>query len=36
MKSDKDMTDDNFQALAYGQSFVNELWGTVAAFTNVT
>ena len=36
MTSDKDMTDDKFQATDYGQIFSNEIWGTVAAFTNVT
>ena len=30
------MTDDNFQALAYGQNFNDEIWSTVADFTNVT
>jgi len=36
MQSDKDMSDDNFQALAYVQNFCNEIWGTVAEFTNIT
>jgi hypothetical protein len=36
MQSDIDMTDDNFQALAYGQRFSNEIWSIVANFTNLT
>jgi hypothetical protein len=36
MQSDMDMTDDNFQALAFGQLFWNEVWGILADFTNIT
>jgi len=36
MQSDKNMTDDKLQVLAYGQSFHNQIWGTVAEFTNAT
>ena len=36
MQSDKDMSDNNFQELAYGQSLCNEMWGIVAEFTNIT
>ena len=36
MQSAKNVTDDNFQALAYGQRFFNQIWGTVADFTNLT
>ena len=36
MQSDIDMIDDNFQALAIGQRFCDEIWGIVADFTNAT
>ena len=35
MQIDMDMTNDNFQALAYGQRYCDDIWGTVADFTNV-
>ena len=36
MLIDMDMPNGNFQALAYGQSYCDEIWGTVADFTNIT
>jgi len=30
------MTDNNFQALSFGQPFFDEIWGILADFTNVT
>jgi len=36
MQSEIDMTDDNFQALSFGQPLSNKIWGIVSDFTNVT
>jgi hypothetical protein len=30
------LTGDNFQELAFGQRFCNEIWGTLADYINVT
>jgi len=36
MQSDVDMTNDHFQALAFGLPFYKKIWGTLADFTNIT
>ena len=36
MQIDMDMPDDNFQELAYGQRYCDDIRGTVADFKNLT